>query len=620
MARFIVNVFGGIAPMVSKRLLSERLAQRAVNCNLTSGELRPLKSNLKIGDGLLSKTGPILSMYRFGQEQGETQFWFHWDVHVDVVRGYVNDDVNERTYFTGDGVPKMTFSPLAVTGGGTDYPYGSYTLGVIKPDLTTMNMAVSNRGITTITYSTTQATVTTDEPHKLQTGSTVDIIGAGSPDAALYNGQQVVTVVDEDTFTYTMTAEPTANATGTLEFNFGGLAETRLYAVSYVSTLGEEGAPAIASGYIDVIAGQIVSFTGLPTAPTGSYDYGKKRIYRTAAGSLQSTLRYVGEVILATTTFVDDQLGTELDENIESLTYEAPPADLHGLIDFANGMFAGISVSDGNQVCITPPNRPHAYPIEYRYSFNVKPIALGKFGNSIAVLTEGVPWVLTGTSPAGMAQEPVTVGGPCMSARSRVEILQGVAWASDQGIAFIGNGGYDLVTKSHFTEREWKLYDPSSIHAYRWKNRYVGFYDNGTEQGGFIFDFQTLELRELDFYATAGYTNPKNGELYLAIGDEVYKLDSGATDLIMLHKSKVYTTERPANMAYARVEAENYPVTFKMYADGVLRKEKIVKNNRVFSLPTGYTARDFEFEFGGTNAVKGFGVATLVEELAMAIE
>lgn len=614
MTVYIVNTFGGMSPKISARQLNPRLAVKAVNVSLTTGELAPLRGPLKIGNAILSKAGVKLSIYKFGQDlSDETQYWFHWLTNVNVVRGNFADDAVERTYFTGDGVPKITYSPNAVTG-GTNYPYGTYTLGVIKPDLLTLNLSVSNRAVTSITFAGTIATATTALPHKLQSNTKATIFGASD---ALYNGIQTVIVINATQFSYVMTAAPAANASGTLSMNYGGLPESRVYAFAYVSALGEEGAPSISSGFLSVIAGQIVSITGMPTSPSGNYNYTRKRIYRVLSGTNKSALQVVGEVTLSATSFTDDVLSTQLDEVIESLTYEPPPSDLKRLIAFSNGMMAGIS---GNQVCISEPFAPHAYPIGYRYSLTaVKPIALGSFGQSIVVLTNGMPSILTGSSPQSMNQDEIKFGQPCLSAESTVEIAGGVMWASDEGLAFIGNNGFDLATKQLFTVREWALYYPKTIRGHRWQNRYVGFYDTGTVKRGFIFDALTTDFYELDFYATAGYTDPKNGNLYLAIGDDVFKFDAG-TNLKQLWLSKEFENSKLINMAVAKVVAKDYPVTFKLFASGNLKFTKQVQDGRIFSLPSGYKSTNFQVELSGNTLIQGFGIAESTEELKSAVE
>jgi len=613
MTTYVINAFGGMVPMASPRLLDTRYATKAVNINLTSGEAKPLRAPLQIGNNILSKVGVKKSIYRFGQDRTELDYWFHWLTDVDVVRGSIADDTTERTYFTGDGVPKYTYSPIAVQGGTTNYPFASFTLGVIKPDLQTLNLSVANRVVNSISFSGTTATALTALAHKLITGSKANTFGATDP---LYNGTFTVTVISPTQYSYTMTAAPTANANGILRMNYGGLPESRVYAVSYVSALGEEGAPAITSGFIEVIGGQIVTLNNIPTAPTGNYNYAKKRIYRTATGSVQTTLQFVGEVALAITTFVDDKNGTELGEVIPSLAYEQPPANLTNLIQFSNGMMAGLS---GNQCCICVPYQPHAWPIAGRYSFNVKPVALGSFGNSVVVLTEGVPIVLTGSSFDAMSEDKVKVGQPCVSSRSVVELANGVMWASNEGLAFMSNSGFELATKTRFTNREWAQYKPTTIRAYRWVNRYVGFYDTGLKQGGFVFDAFTLDFFELDFYATAGYTDPRNGELYLAIGNNVLKMDAGA-NLKMEWISKEFESSKPINLAYAKVVASDYPATFNLYADKALKFTKQVANDLPFALPSGYKTSNYKIGVVSQFEVKGFGAAESMEEIKQAVE
>lgn len=127
-----IKSFGGIAPKVPPRYLQENQAQVAVNCPMFRGSLQPLKG---LGPSLLTlpKQGPIKTIYRFGQDIiSDTQFWFHWDFDVDVIRGQIPTDTSEWTFYTGDGFPKATYSTLALTG-GTAYPMAARPLGILPP-------------------------------------------------------------------------------------------------------------------------------------------------------------------------------------------------------------------------------------------------------------------------------------------------------------------------------------------------------------------------------------------------------------------------------------------------------------------------------------------------------
>jgi hypothetical protein len=55
-----------------------------------------------------------------------------WATDVNVARGQIAGDTTERTYYTGDGVPKVTDATLCSTG-GTNYPNAAWTLGLPKP-------------------------------------------------------------------------------------------------------------------------------------------------------------------------------------------------------------------------------------------------------------------------------------------------------------------------------------------------------------------------------------------------------------------------------------------------------------------------------------------------------
>ncbi len=686
-----VGVFSGMAQIVSPRLLDPKFGQKVVNALNTSGELSPIKEPLQIGDGLLAKPGVKKTIYRFGKDRGEDEYWFHWLTDVNVVRGSINDDTSERTYFTGDGVPKYTNAAVAT--GTALMPSVSYTLGIPKPDVDGVEFSVANRSIISITAVDLLATVETDEPHQLKSNSDVIIVGADNVEVkieiesitknattvtakttenhtlktgdtptihgatdALYNISPAITVTGSKTFTYTVASEPSANATGdlyltialdafngkktvtvvddttftyplvfealddatgTLEYNLGGLDESRVYALAYVGAGGEEGAPSVIDGIVTVTPGKAVTITGLPAAPAGAFNIAKKRLYRSQDGSSGASLRFVADILLAQDTFIDTVLGTSLGETIPTLDYEMPPDDMKGLISYGNGMMAAIS---GNQVLISVPYQPHAWPVASRYSFNTDPIALGSFGQSIVVLTAGLPSVLDGSSPDSMTQNLIKFGQPCLSAKSAVEIAGGVMYASDEGLAFINNQGFQLITAQRFSAKEWKKYAPATIRAYRWENRYVGFYDTGSKQAGFYFDVSTGDFYELDYYATAGFTDERNGNLYLAVGDNVWRFNGGADNMAVTWLSKVFTTPAPINPAVAKVVAEAYPVTFKLYAAGVLKFTKTVANDKAFSLPAGYKADVFEIELTTQHAVKGFAVAETIRQLQELIE
>lgn len=125
-----VAAFAGIRPAMLADLLQPGEAQQAVNTKLIGGALAPLKAPLPLMP--LASSQPVKSLYRFGQElDSETEHWFEFTGDADVVKGPVDNDTEERTYWTDGAYPKKTNSQMAT--GGAPYPSASYRIGIPAP-------------------------------------------------------------------------------------------------------------------------------------------------------------------------------------------------------------------------------------------------------------------------------------------------------------------------------------------------------------------------------------------------------------------------------------------------------------------------------------------------------
>lgn len=534
-----IESFDGEAPRIAPRQLPPTMAQTALNCKLWS-TLEPFRDAAFVVTPNI--VGLVNSIYRLGQGLGETQFWMTWlTAGVSVVRGQVAGDTTERTYYTGNGVPKVTDASLC-TAGGTTYPVTSYTLGLPRP-------AVS--------------------PLLSVTG-----VGTGTPEA-------------------------------------------RIYVYTYVSGWGEESMPCLASAIANVQSGQTVTLSGMSVAPTGAYNVLTKRIYRSNSGTFGSQFQFVAEIPVANTTFIDTIAGTALGEILPSDTWEPPPTDLAGLIALPNGVMAGFSK---NQVCFCEPYQPYAWPIKYRQTLSFPVVGIGHYGNTLIAVTEGTPSQFTGLDPSSMSEQKLdAVPQACVSRRSIVEMGTGVCYASPDGLVFATGGGASLATKDHFTRDEWQALNPSSMHAYILDGRYICFYSTGATQGGFIFSPADGKngLVMIDTYATAGYSDPVLDALYLMIGTDIVRWDAHATvKKTLTWRSKVFVAPKPCNMSCGQVLAATYPLTMRIYADGVLKHTQSVVSELPFRLPSGFLARDWEIELSGTSEVYSAFLAESMSELS----
>lgn len=129
-----IPLFAGMRPIRSADSLAPGEAQDAVNTKLSSGALEPFKG-LTASPIVTFSGGTVESIYRFSQlNTNEAQFWFQHTADMNVVKGPIDNDTEERTYLTGRaGYPEKTKSDIATT--STPYPTTLYRMGVPAPTI-----------------------------------------------------------------------------------------------------------------------------------------------------------------------------------------------------------------------------------------------------------------------------------------------------------------------------------------------------------------------------------------------------------------------------------------------------------------------------------------------------
>jgi hypothetical protein len=141
----VLQNMGGVAPRVTPELLPDAKAQTALNVKLVNGGVKSLKTPTTVATQ--TKAGTAQTIYRFGHNAGESQYWFKWTTNVNVARGPIAGDTEETTYYSGDGLPKKTKFSLA-TSSGTDYPMAFFNLKVPAPTTAPILMPTAGTGPT----------------------------------------------------------------------------------------------------------------------------------------------------------------------------------------------------------------------------------------------------------------------------------------------------------------------------------------------------------------------------------------------------------------------------------------------------------------------------------------
>jgi hypothetical protein len=539
MPSIAVTGFGGLLPVMNPQALANENAQVARNARLEGADLEAWKAPLQI-TALTSGT-PVLSIYRFNiLSASETEFWFQWVTDVNVVKGPIAGDTEERTYWTGDGAyPKKTKSDIATV--TPPYPTNHYRLGIPAP---------------------------TAAPTVVISGTATD------PDS------------DADTATWGFT---------------------------YVTSWDEEGPMSPLSALNTWRPGQTPQISGLGSAPpSGPYTIDRKRLYRSNTGNGSTDLQFVMELAI-TVASVDDTVESSALGAISATRYWTPPPDgIKGLCLMANEIMCAFFE---NTVRFSEPGVPYAWPERYSYSFGAPVVAIVPFAQSLLVLTARSVHVLTGTDPGFMAQEDVKKAGVCLSKRGAVAFGEGVAYPVKLGLQYVGPDGAYLLTEGAFDEIKWSAYAPSSFTAAVVNGRYIASYDTGAVTGSLVFTFgRPSVVVESTEFGTALWTEEGTDRLYMVQSNNVRRWDGGSA-LTYIWRSKLFRVAKPACFARARVEADTYPVTLRVYAGGTLRHTQVVADKYAFTLAGGNVESLWEFELEGTSRLTAVVLATSMDEL-----
>ena len=470
------------------------------------------------------------------------------------------------------------------------------------------------------------------------------------------------------------TVAPTVSASGG-----SGTAESRVYLYTFISMFGaieEESAPSPTSSIISVLPGGTVSVSALPsTAPSGSYNITKLRLYRAVSGTTSTIYLKVADINIGTTTYSDTKTATQLGGSLTSSSYYPPPTDLSGLVAMANGIMAGFR---GNEIYFSEPFIPHAWPPEYSLTVEFTIVSIAAFGESLVVATQGNPFVFSGSTPQAMSQSKIPLYEPCVSKRSMVSDDTGVMYASPNGIVKVAQGFAGVTTASLFTRDEWQRYVPSSMIGAVLDGAYYLFYkdiDNSI-QGSLLLDRgeASSALTEITVYTESVYVDPVTANLYISEGDQVKTWEGDPYNYTPYEwKSKVFHLPRPVNFGIAQVNAdfesseesnllalqtaeliaanqalitsganlestlgsveiakheiagsiladiasiESRYIQLKIYCNGQLIATKSVVNRNDFRLPSGFKGDRWEFQFNGNIPISQVRIAETAKELA----
>jgi hypothetical protein len=444
---------------------------------------------------------------------------------------------------------------------------------------------------------TEEKTYWTDGTYPKKTKASLAISAAPYPSASLRMG------IPAPTYTPGVTVSGTATD-GTVT------ATNSAYVATYVSSWGEEGPPSLASAVATWRPGQTVTVT-LPSAPSGAYSISKVRLYRSATSNSRTGYQFVAEINVGAANYADTALTSTLGEVCTTWDFTPPVDNMQGLVDMGNGILAAYADST---VYFCEPGFPYAWPVKYETAVGAPVVGLGVFGQGLFVGTTKGASVITTVDPASVTEEPVKGADACLSRRSIVSLSGGVAYAGNDGLAWVGPGGYRNLTANLLTREQWQAYAPTSIYGYEFEGRYYAFYDTGTKQGSLIFTFgEEASFVECDEWCSAAYVDLKADSMFVVKSNVLYEWGKGAA-LTAKWKSKAWRFSGGVSMARGMVEADTYPVRFEYFVDTVSRLVYQVPDRTPFPLPAVRGAL-IAYQVDTSSRVSTVAVATSTKEL-----
>lgn len=356
---------------------------------------------------------------------------------------------------------------------------------------------------------------------------------------------------------------PTVAPNVTLGVGGSGVARSVAYVYTNVrqwaSGKTDESPPSPASAVLSPLPGQAITVDTFEAVPAGDYNVTHRRIYRAATGSYGTDYLFVTEIVVATASHVDSALDSELGEVIEVTDWDAPPADMWGILALPNGVMAAVS---GNEICLSVPYQPHAWPIRYRLTIPADVVGIANIGTMIVVCTNTSPYFIDATDPEYASRNSSSAPYPCLSKNGIVMAEGAVLYPTHSGLYMVTLSGGRLYTDDFISRKEWKNYKPDTMNAVFHDGEYIGFYDteivNGQQLGaGVVIGLSTKNgIKNLAYRSSALFAS-EDGEIHLVerkLGyDYVTLWNQGGGYVPYVWRSKLFTSNAPINIGAGQI-------------------------------------------------------------------
>lgn len=427
---------------------------------------------------------------------------------------------------------------------------------------------------------------------------------------------------------------PTAQFLGTLSQDFNQ--ELRQYIYTLVDDFGFESAPSLPSEPIYAHNDQAVVLSGLPTNfPT--YSIAKVRLYCAVTpldygdpkANYEASFLLVDEWQIGTGSYVH-QPHTVYGEACLTEEYEPPHDCITDLQYCGNGQIGGLVK---NELWLSEPLKPHAFPEAYRYGrFKGKPKRFLCGERTGYLLTDSYPVVMEMESPCQsqgcrqISQLEETL--PIISRQSACLYNGACFYASQDGLVMLSGNQAKVITTDLYSQEQWQALAPWTMIGVVHDGYYFGFTTSHSLRfkvpDSIHENVQIEQLTTLSIRPKAVYRSEQDG-LFFATDDGIYQWNAGLDWKTFKWKGRLnalpgytamtaykvvqdFAENRVKHTAYKRHRNELVP-------EPVVLGDKTVSDSRPHRLKAGYASLYFDVEITGKGEVWEYHIATSVAEL-----
>lgn len=584
MPTIVIPGFSGEVPRAEPRLLEAHQAARAVNGDLRRGSLRPLRGVRRVG-GVSASARTIF--------RHDADGWLAWDRDVSVVKSAVIDVIGERPLghllITGDrDYPTQRFA-----GGAT------YRLGIPRPGTAPAVSVKVGAGTGTVAVHGFAASGGGDMP---------SAAGEGLSPLEAESGLSLAPLALSELEGVPKEEEEVSRSTS--------------YCYTYVQSMEggvykPESAPSPPSAFVDVRPGDGVEVSGFSVPALPGLAVSHIRLYRTVGGTESGEFRFVAEIPVSRTSYLDTAHDKDLSpEVLQTTLWDPIPDNAQGLVKTDNGIYAAFR---GNELLVSELFIPYAFPESYRLTVEDRIVALGHVDSTIVILTTGRPYLAQGAAPESLQLLHLPIEQPCLSARSVGHLPGGVVYACPDGLMLFTSAEQSLLTADVFTRDQWQALGPENLLGSVLDGRYIGFF-SGTNRG-FVLDLARRDIVRVELPGGAVhalYHHVNDDCVYLAAGADIAAFEGGEP-LPYTWRSKPFFTSALTGLSALRIEGGQdgrAPVTVRVFGPGETPRQTLrMCDTRTVRLRTARGEKLWAVELSGTAPVYEARLGASVEDL-----